>query len=262
MTHLKLAARLESLGLPFRAALREASRIGAAGAQLDAAGDFAPDRLSQSGRRELRTILRAHDLELAALGCPLRRGLGAAEDQEPRLEHVRKVMDLAFELGPRLVLVEAGAIPEKDDEPDARRLREALAHLAAHGDRTGVTLALVTGLEAGAALAAYLGTFDTGSLAACLDPANLLLRGLDPPRAVRDLAGRLAYVVARDARKASASRAAGEVALGHGDIDWMAFTEALGEVEYRGWLAVAREAGERRVADIEAGVALLRRFTG
>lgn len=262
MRPIPIGVRLESLALPLRRALAEASRVGAAGAQLDAAGDLAPDRLSQSGRRELRTLLRVHNLELTALGCPLRRGLGAAEDQEPRLEHVRKVMTLAYDLGPRVVVVEAGPVPEKEDEPDARRLREALLNLSDHGDRSGVTLALMTGLESGAALSAYLRTFDTGSLTANLDPANLLLRGFDPVRAVRDLAGQIAHAHARDARKASASRAAGEVALGHGDVDWLSLVEALREVEYLGWLTAARDTGERRLADVEAGVAFLRRFVG
>ena len=35
---------------------------------------LAPDRLSQTGRREFRHLLRGHNLELTAVGCPLRRG--------------------------------------------------------------------------------------------------------------------------------------------------------------------------------------------
>lgn len=261
MNRFKIGLRLESLGLPLRQSLDEAARIGAAGVQTDAAGDLTPDNLSQSGRRAFLVRLRTLNLELSALGCPLRRGLGAAEDQQQRIEHVRKVMALAYELGPRLVVLAAGSVPEKEDEPEARRLREGLTALGQHGDRIGVTLALEAGLESGEVLAKYLATFDTGSLAANLDPANLLLHGFDPLRAVRDLLGRIAQVHARDCRKASASRAAQEVPLGHGDIDWLAFVEALAEVEYRGWLVVEREQGDRRVADIEAGVKFLRRLT-
>ena len=40
----------------------------------------------------------------------------------------------------------------------------------------------------------------------------------------------------------------------------MSFVEALTEVEYRGWLAVEREEGDNRVADVEAGVAFLRQL--
>src|SRR5450432_1796400 len=105
MKHLKLAVRLESLGLPLRKALAEASRMGVTGVQIDAVGDLSPSRLSDSGRREFRSLLRSNNLELTALGCPLRRGLDSAEDQQERLEHVRQVMTLASELGPRLTIV-------------------------------------------------------------------------------------------------------------------------------------------------------------
>jgi sugar phosphate isomerase/epimerase len=262
MKHLRIGIRLESLGLPFRRALAEATRLGVGGVQIDAAGDLAPEQLSQTGRRELGNLLRAHSLELTALGCPLRHGLDAAENQDARLEHVRKVMTLAYDLGPRIIIVEAGQVPEKEDQPPARRLRESLADLARHGDRIGTILTLETGLESGSVLAGYLRSFDSGSLGANLDPANLLLHGFDPEQAMRDLRERVVHIHARDGRRASTSRAAQEVPLGHGDIDWMSFLETLEEIEYRGWLVVERQQGDRRIADVEAGVAFLRRFVG
>jgi sugar phosphate isomerase/epimerase len=260
MKHVRIGVRLESLGMGLRRGLAEASRLGVSGVQVDAAGDLAPDQLSQTGRRELRNLLRTYNLELTALGCPLRRGLDAAENQEGRVEHVRKVMSLAYDLGPRLAIVGAGQVPEKEEDAGARRLRESLAELAGHGDRIGTTLALETGLEPGAVLAAYLRSFDSGGLGANLDPANLLLHQFDPVQSGRDLGRLVVHVHARDCRRASTSRAAQEVPLGHGDIDWMSFLEALEEIEYRGWLVVEREQGDNRPADVEAGVAFLRRF--
>ena len=259
MKHLKLAVRLESLGLPLRKGLAEVSRMGVTGVQIDAVGDLSPQTLSDSGRREFRSLLRSYNLELTALGCPLRRGLDSAEDQQQRLEHVRQVMSLSSELGPRLVIVAAGQVPENADTPEANRLRESLLDLGRHGDRTGTTLALETGLESGAALAAFLATFDTGSLGANLDPANLLLNRLDPMAAVMDLRGWIRHVHARDGRKGSASRAGREVPVGAGDIDWLSFFEALEQAEYRGWVAVEREEGNDRLADVAAGVDFLRR---
>src|SRR5260221_12207013 len=89
---MKIGICLESLGLPLKRALHEAARLGVAGVQMDAVGDLAPERLGQTGRREFRTRLRSLNLELTAVGCPLRRGLDVAEDLQPRLEQVRKVM--------------------------------------------------------------------------------------------------------------------------------------------------------------------------
>src|SRR5437870_7807530 len=116
MSKLKIAVRLESLGLPLRRALQEAERMGVAGVQVDAAGALAPEALSQTGRREFRHLLHSHNLELTALGCPLRHGLDTPENQEARIEHVRSVLALSFDLGPRVVVIQPGHIVQ--DEKD------------------------------------------------------------------------------------------------------------------------------------------------
>ncbi len=252
MSHVKIGVRLESQGLPLRGALAAAARMGVAGVRVDAVGDLSPNSLSESGRREFRHLLRSYNLELTALVCPLRRGLDVAEDQQPRIEHVRKVMTLSYDLGPRVAIVEAGAVPGEGEEARGRLLTESLTALAAHGDRTGTILALETGLESGEALNAYLARFDSGSLGANLDPANLLTHGFDVYESARALNRRIVRVTARDARLVGASRTAQEVPLGHGDVEWMQFLGVLEEVDYRGWLTVTRE----------GDVAFLRRLTG
>lgn len=262
MNRLKIGIRLESLGLPLRRGLVEAQKLGVTGVQFDAAGDLSPNRLSDTGRREIRYLIRAHNLELTALGCPLRRGLDAAEDQQPRIEHVGKVMTLSFDLGARVAIVQAGQVPEDAADPRAVRLTESLTALGQHGDRTGATLALETGLESGEALRQFLDRINSGGLGVNLDPANLLMHGFDVHASARALAGKIVHAHAKDVRCASASRAAQEVPLGHGDIDWMSFLGLLEEIEYRGWLTIERETGENRAADVAAGVAFLRRLVG
>src|SRR5689334_10952415 len=126
MSRMKIGVRLESLRLPLRRGLQEVERLGVSGIQVDAAGDLSPNRLSQTGRREFRHLLRAHNLELTALGCPLRRGLDVAEGQEARIEHVKKVMTLSFDLGPRIAIVQAGRNPEEATDPRRALLTEAM----------------------------------------------------------------------------------------------------------------------------------------
>lgn len=257
---MKIGIRLESLGLSLRRALAEAARIGVTGVQADALGDLAPDNLSQTGRRELRNLLRAHNVELTALGCPLRHGLDNPENLQPRIEHVRKVLTLSFELGPRIAIVQAGRIPAEPTAPGAALLQESLLALGQFGDRAGATLALETGQEPAGKLAEYLDGFDVGSLSINFDPANLLINGFDPYGPVRVIGKRIVHAHAKDARRGMANRGAAEVALGHGDLDWLRLTDALKEVEYRGWLVVEREGGERLPGDLEAGVQFLRRL--
>jgi L-ribulose-5-phosphate 3-epimerase len=262
MNRLQIGVNLDPLGLPLRRALLEAERLGVRGVQVDAADALAADALSQTGRREFRHLLRSHNLELTALGCPLRHGLDVPENQEARIEHVRKVLALSFDLGPRVVVIQPGRIVEDAKDPRFLLLSEALLALGQYGDRIGATLALETGLEPGDVLARFLGRFDTGSLGVNLDPANLLVHGFDPYASARALAGKIVHSHANDARQAGASRVAQEVPLGHGDIDWMQYLGVLEEIGYRGWLTVERESGDHRLEDVAAGVAFLRRFVG
>src|SRR5207248_4921308 len=211
-------------------------------------------------RREFLHLLQAHSLELTALGCPLRRGLDVAADQQPRIEHVKKVMSLSFDLGARIAVVEAGRVPEKEDE--GTLLREALLALGHHGDRTGTTLALETGLESGQVLRAFLDRFDTGGLGVNLDPANLLMNGFDPYESARTLHGRVVHGHAQDARQAGPNRPGQLVPLGHGDIDWLRYVSVLEEIGYHGWLVIEQETGDNRLRDVAAGVKFLRRLVG
>jgi L-ribulose-5-phosphate 3-epimerase len=262
MNNFKIGIHLESLGLPLRRALAEAARLSVTGVQVDAVGELSPSELSQSGRREFRHLLQGHNLELTALGCPLPGGLDVAEDQQRRLDHVQKVLALSFDLGPRVAIVEAGAVPAEPDSPRGNLMRESLKIVGQYGDRIGAGLALETGLESGATLAQFLRGLDSGGLGANLDPANLLEHGFDPYDSTRALQGFILHTHAKDLRGSSPSRAAQEVRLGQGDIDWMKYLGVLEEVGYRGWLTIERETGDNRLSDVAEGVAFLRRLVG
>ena len=253
---LKIGINLNSLGMSLRRGMEEARRLGAGGVEVEAVGDLAPANLSQTGRREFRHLLKGHGLELTALACPLRHGLAHPENLQPRIEAIQNVLTLSYDLGPRIVIVQAGKIPDQDDDPAAGLLRESLEALGRFGDRVGATLALDTGSETGERLRTFLERIDAGSLGANLDPGHLLLGGFDVCGSARSLHDRIVHVHARDARRVNRA----EVPLGHGDIDWLAFLGVLQEINYRGWLTLVRDAGQNRPADIAAGLAFLRRF--
>jgi L-ribulose-5-phosphate 3-epimerase len=257
---MKIGVVLESMGLGFRHGLPLAAKMGAAGVQVDAIGELAPDRLTETGRRELKILLRTYAQELTALNCPLRRGLDVAENQQPRLEYLRRAMSIAFELGPRMVVAPLPKLPGESELERARLMREALLDLGRHGDRVGTVLALEVGMDGPEAVGAYLDSFDVGSLKVNYDPANLLVNGFDPIAGIIPLHRRIAHTHARDARRATVSRGSQEVALGAGDIDWLSYVASLVAVEYRGWLTIERETGEDRLRDLERGVGFLKRM--
>jgi L-ribulose-5-phosphate 3-epimerase len=240
-----------------RRSLQEVQRLGAHGVELAAAGDLTPQQLSQTGRREVRHLLRSYDLETAAVFCPLRRGLDTPENLQPRLDFIKQAMSLAFDLGPRVLIVQTGRVPEKDDDPSLAPFRDALEALLRHGDRIGTTLALDTGLESGAARRAFLDRFDSGSLGVNLNPANFLMDGHNPYEAARALAGRIANIHAEDARAVNPNRRE-RVPVGHGDIDWLEMLATLEEVEFRAYVTVVGD----EPAELGAGYRFLRQLTG
>src|SRR5258707_7925379 len=137
MAKIKLGVSLRSLTWPLRRSLQEAQKAGAHGVEMAAQGDLDPRGLSQTGRREVRHLLSSYDLVLGALFCPLRHGLDVADNLQPRIDFIMEAMTLAFDLGPRLLVVQAGKLPDKDDDPRLPLFRESLETLGRHGDRTG-----------------------------------------------------------------------------------------------------------------------------
>jgi sugar phosphate isomerase/epimerase len=258
---MKLGVVLETMGLPLRQGLPLAARLGVGGVQVEATGDLAPDRLTDTGRREIKNLLRTYNQQLTALNCPFRRGLDDPEELQPRIEYARKALSLAFELGARHVIVQCPKLPDKSDMVRSAVLHEALADLGRHGDRVGSVVALEFGLDPPEAVATYLDSFDVGSLKVNLDPANLLVNGFDPVKGVVPLHRRIAHAHARDARKSTISRSAQEVAVGAGDVNWLGFIAALSAVEYKGFLTIKRETPPAdRLKDVERAVAFLRRM--
>ena len=275
---LKIGLVLESLALPLKPALFEAAKLSVQGVQLDAVGLLAPENLGATARRDFRTQLRSHNLELTALHCPLRKGLDSFEFQEQRIDHISKAMQLAYDLGAKKLILPMPKIPdevapaaEADDSPKPhlffsgpppRRatLRETLTELSHRSDRMGTWLGLDGGLDSGTALKAYLDRFHSGTLGANFDPANYLMNGYDPMASLGALAESVKHVHARDAQRTSASAGPVEVPVGAGELDWLNIAATLESVEYRGFLCVERTAGENRLGDVQASVAFLRRF--
>jgi sugar phosphate isomerase/epimerase len=256
---MKLALPIEAIAAPFRTALSRASKCGVAGVEFDAVGEFAPQRLTATGRREIGHMLRSHELALAAVQCPLRRGLGDPADLEPRLARIRDAMTLSVDLGARLVAMDPGPLPNSDDELRLDAYREALAALGRHGDRIGATVALTISSEPAAEVLALLARFDTAALGVCFDPASSFQSGMDPVSEWTALAGRIVLVRAADARRRGSSRAAEIVPLGHGDLDWLMLAGTLAAQEYRGWIAIDRR-GIPAESALVSSIAFLRRL--
>ena len=219
-----------SPGHPPREQLREAARLGAKGVVLDAAGDFAPDALSGSGRRDLRALLRAAELTLIAVHLPTRRPFDTEADLDDRLARADRAFAMAYELGTRLILARVGSVPTSEEKVQGAALRGALTRLGRQADHQGVRLAIEVGGEPAAGFRALLDELDLPGLAASLDPGAQLSRGFRPSAAALALGPTLAHAYATDPSSTGRRDAPA--------LDWAEYLAALEQADYRGFLTV------------------------
>jgi sugar phosphate isomerase/epimerase len=224
---------------PIREQIQQAARLGAKGVLLEASGDIAPHRLGETGRRDLKHQLRSVQVDLVAMALPTRRAFDSLDQIDDRIRRADAVFALAFDLGTRLVVANAGPVPAEDDAPRRETFAVAMASLANRADHRGVRLAIETGNEPPATLRAFLDGLANPALAVSLDPPNLLRSGVDPVAAATELHAWVAHAYAGDP---TGGDAAGRNPRGPGfppgALDWEEYVGALEEIAYHGFLTV------------------------
>jgi sugar phosphate isomerase/epimerase len=225
--------------------VHEAARLGARGVVLDAIGELAPHRLSETGRRELRHVLNTVELALVALSLPTRRPFDSTEQLDDRVRRAEGAFAMAYELGTTVVLVRAGAVPPVEEPARREVFATALRELGTRAEHRGVRLALETGSEPSETLKSFLETMGLPGLAASVDPAAGLLTGMDPIASVRELGAWVVHAYANDAVGSSHSVAPNPRGFGFppGALDWEEYLGALEEIGYRGFLTFWPAAG-------------------
>lgn len=247
----------------FKEQLREAAALGARGVVIDATGEFSPDRLSETGRREVRHALRSAEIGLIALALPTRRPFDTIDQLEDRLARADRAFALAYELGTRIVTCRVGSVPPESESGRRETFRHALAELARRADHRGVRFAVETGGESGADLRAFLDALAAPSLAASVDPAAALSQGFDPVEQITSLAEHVVHAYAADAagrpRPGLAPNPRG-FGFAPGVLDWEAYCGALEEVGYRGFLTVWPDPTLPARPQFEAILKIVQRF--
>lgn len=242
MVRRRIAVRLECFGLPARQAVAAAARLGVDAVEFDAVGPLSPRELSQTGRRDFRHCLRSHNVQLAALGFPTRRGFDELDRLDARIEATAEAFRLAYDLGSPIVVNHIGKIPPEKAAAERAAFREAMLRVASEADKSGVRFAVQTGLDPPEALAQYLADLNAHALAVNFAPANLLMLGVDLAGGVERLAPWLAGCHVRDVvRSGLAAVGLREVPLGEGEVDWSSLLAVLASVEYAGAYTIVRE---------------------
>jgi len=180
------------------------------------------------------------------------------------LKNIQVTVNLAADLGLKLVTFHAGFVPHDPADPDHVKLLQRLAAVAEIFAAKKIAVALETGQETGLSLASLMVALQHPNVGVNFDPANMLLydKG-DPIEAVRLLGPWIRQVHVKDALRTRVAGTWGsEVPVGTGEVDWRAFFAALKELNYAGNFVLEREAGNERVADICAARDMVLKLAG
>ena len=261
--------------------IKQAATLGLDGVQIYATtGEFSP-ALSAEEKAEYKRLLQEKGLVVSAL-CGDMGGYGfeIAEDNAERIEKTKRIIDLAVELGTKVVTTHIGVIPEEKTHPRYEVMLAALTECGLYAKEKGVTLAIETGPEKAKTLLSFIE--DTkGGVGVNLDPANFtMVTGQDAVEAVYLLKDYIVHTHAKDGRMLNKNQnptdvyhafAVGgvdalnacegfkELPLGEGDVDWDNYLKALKEIGYDGFLTIERECGDNPEKDIAKAVSFLKK---
>jgi L-ribulose-5-phosphate 3-epimerase len=185
---------------------------------------------------------------------------GVAPDECWQRNHdlFARAADVTAGLGVKYLSMHAGFIDESD-EASAAKMHDRIDTLAEAAQERGVILLLETGQETAAELRLFLGKLAHNSVGVNFDPANMILydKG-DPIEAVRILSPWIHHLHIKDAVRTKQPGTWGsEVPWGDGQVKAKEFVRVLEEVGFEGAMAIEREAGENRLADIKQAVTRL-----
>ena len=178
---------------------------------------------------------------------PLRRQLTKAAGQ------------IAVDMGMTLVSAHIGFVPPSSD-PNYDQMVTRVGEIAGDFRSLGLTLLMETGQETATELLQFLNDLSATNVKVNFDPANMILYGAgDPIEAISVLDRHIGHVHVKDATLSNAPGAAWgtEVPFGTGQVPPKEFLRALADAGYTGPLAIEREAGENRMADIRFAIETL-----
>ncbi len=212
-------------------------------------------------------LLRAHGIEIVSGMCrcvgedystlqSIRLTGGIAPDATwaQNFKNIQAGAALAKKLGLKLVTFHAGFLPPNETHPTFKKMMERLDAVADVFMVQNILLGLETGQETAEALVDLLHKLKHPNIGVNFDPANIILydKG-DPVKALRVLAPWIRQVHINDAKRTKVPGTWGEeMPVGKGEVNWLAFFQTFKQVIFDVNLAIEREKGTHRVADIRA----------
>jgi sugar phosphate isomerase/epimerase len=188
-------------------------------------------------------------------------GIAPDATWEQNIKNISEGAALAKKMGLKLVTFHAGFLPPDESHPTFGKMLQRLDVVADIFMVQNILLGLETGQETAPELAALLHKLNHPNIGVNFDPANMVMydKG-DPVKALHILAPWIRQVHIKDARRTKVPGTWGpEVPVGTGDVNWRAFFSTFKHVVFNVNLAIEREYGDNRVADIRAAREVMER---
>lgn len=281
MYNFPIGVILESFKTDISTAIKMAAQMGANGIQMYATeGENSPENLNASQRIELRKEVEGAGLVFSALCGDLGRGFGNKDLNPELIEKLKRIVELAKDLGTDIITTHIGVVPEDKNHERYKIMQEACFELARFADSMEAHFAIETGPETAATLKAFLDDLKSTGVAVNLDPANFkMVTGDDPVKAVYTLKDYIVHTHAKDGNRLNIGNPEfiyqavhpvpqgfndvqyfEEVPLGHGSVDFPNYLKALEDIGYKGFLTIEREVGETPIDDIKLAYGFLKKI--
>jgi L-ribulose-5-phosphate 3-epimerase len=169
--------------------------------------------------------------------------------------------DVTVELGVKYLSMHAGFIDESNPAY-AKKFYDRIKCLADAASEKNIMLLLETGQETAQELRHFLEKLNHPAVGVNFDPANMILYDKGKPvEAVQVLSPWVKHIHIKDAIRTKQPGIWGtEVPWGDGQVGSERFLNTLEEIGFKGVLAIEREAGDDRLADIKLAAERLQRF--
>ena len=275
MYHFPIGLMLDSFKMDTTIAIEKAAALGAKGLQMYATtGQYSPEQLTTSKRKELLDQVKSNGLLFSALCGDLGQGFGNKDKNPMLIEKSKRIMELAKDLETNIITTHIGVIPQDKNHERYKIMQEACYNLSRFADQLDAHFAIETGPEIAVVLKDFLDGLNSKGVAVNLDPANfVMVTGDDPVKAVYTLKDYIVHTHAKDGRRLmekdpeivyglleeelGSGQSFIELPLGEGDVDFTEYLKALDDIGYKGFLTIEREVGDDPEKDIRNAITFL-----
>lgn len=275
MYQFPIGLMLDSFKMDTTIAIKKAAELGAKGLQMYAtSGQFSPEQMTTSKRKELLDLVKSNGLLFSALCGDLGQGFGNKDKNPMLIEKSKRIMELAKDLETNIITTHIGVIPQDKNHERYKIMQEACYTLSRFADELDAHFAIETGPEIAVVLKDFLDGLHSKGVAVNLDPANfVMVTGDDPVKAVYTLKDYIVHTHAKDGRRLmvkdpeivygiieeelQSGQSFIELPLGEGDVDFTEYLKALDDIGYKGFLTIEREVGDDPEKDIRNAITFL-----